>query len=56
MTQDPETCTVCPVVRLCDAWVPGGEWRHSKGRQPCRIQNEIIDAEEMQRVSLRREK
>lgn len=53
---DPATCAECEAVNICDAWVPGGQWKHQKGVEPCRVASEIIDAEEMQRISLRREK
>lgn len=28
-------CAACPVLRICSAHFPAGEWEHDKGVDPC---------------------
>ena len=28
-------CAKCPVMRLCSAHDPAGEWEHDEGKDPC---------------------
>jgi hypothetical protein len=41
-------CAEFPVLRICDAHISGGEWKHLQGVKPCTPG--VIDAEEIQKV------
>jgi hypothetical protein len=32
-----KTCAGCEVLRMCDAHVTGGEWKHRQGIDPCQV-------------------
>lgn len=33
-----DRCAECAVVKLCDAFVIDGEWKHKDGVKPCEIE------------------